>query len=187
MPREKKQDVKKGHLLLKGVQRSGKFMHCLPKLMISRLSAKNRHQWLYSGSQRTWSPDSRNCVHVFWLCQCPSGLSPMKDSSGCYDRHIGVDCSDGFNGGCEQLCLQQMAPFPEDPTLYNILMFCGWVELPLRPTSLLPCRTFDAKTRKVNLNELATLDRLSDSEEQAWRTGRGALLKAELGGLLGKV
>lgn len=49
----------------------------------------------------------------------------MKDSSGCYDRHIGVDCSDGFNGGCEQLCLQQMAPFPDDPTLYNILMFCG--------------------------------------------------------------
>ncbi|XP_070123843.1 astrotactin-1 isoform X6 [Equus przewalskii] len=61
-------------------------------------------------------------------CVCPSGLSPMKDSSGCYDRHIGVDCSDGFNGGCEQLCLQQMAPFPEDPTLYNILMFCGCIE-----------------------------------------------------------
>ncbi|XP_049490994.1 astrotactin-1 [Panthera uncia] len=59
---------------------------------------------------------------------CPSGLSPMKDSSGCYDRHIGVDCSDGFNGGCEQLCLQQMAPFPDDPTLYNILMFCGCIE-----------------------------------------------------------
>ncbi|KAF7479500.1 Hypothetical predicted protein [Marmota monax] len=52
----------------------------------------------------------------------------MKDSSGCYDRHIGVDCSDGFNGGCEQLCLQQMAPFPDDPTLYNILMFCGCIE-----------------------------------------------------------
>uniref|UniRef100_A0A8C6MTX2 Astrotactin 1 n=1 Tax=Mus spicilegus TaxID=10103 RepID=A0A8C6MTX2_MUSSI len=61
-------------------------------------------------------------------CVCPSGLSPMKDSSGCYDRHIGVDCSDGFNGGCEQLCLQQMAPFPDDPTLYNILMFCGCIE-----------------------------------------------------------
>uniref|UniRef100_A0A671FPI9 Astrotactin 1 n=1 Tax=Rhinolophus ferrumequinum TaxID=59479 RepID=A0A671FPI9_RHIFE len=61
-------------------------------------------------------------------CVCPSGLSPMKDSSGCYDRHIGVDCSDGFNGGCEQLCLQQMAPFPEDPALYNILMFCGCIE-----------------------------------------------------------
>uniref|UniRef100_A0A5F8HHC0 Astrotactin 1 n=1 Tax=Monodelphis domestica TaxID=13616 RepID=A0A5F8HHC0_MONDO len=58
-------------------------------------------------------------------CVCPSGLSPMKDGTGCYDRHIGVDCSDGFNGGCEQLCLQQMAPFPEDPLLYNILMFCG--------------------------------------------------------------
>ncbi|XP_044530825.1 astrotactin-1 [Gracilinanus agilis] len=61
-------------------------------------------------------------------CVCPSGLSPMKDGTGCYDRHIGVDCSDGFNGGCEQLCLQQMAPFPEDPLLYNILMFCGCIE-----------------------------------------------------------
>ncbi|NXY47556.1 ASTN1 protein, partial [Ceuthmochares aereus] len=58
-------------------------------------------------------------------CVCPTGLSPMKDGTGCYDRHIGVDCSDGFNGGCEQLCLQQMVPLPEDPLLYNILMFCG--------------------------------------------------------------
>lgn len=49
----------------------------------------------------------------------------MKDGTGCYDRHIGVDCSDGFNGGCEQLCLQQMVPLPDDPLLYNILMFCG--------------------------------------------------------------
>lgn len=57
--------------------------------------------------------------------QCPTGLSPMKDGTGCYDRHVGVDCSDGFNGGCEQLCLQQMVPLPEDPLLYNILMFCG--------------------------------------------------------------
>ncbi|MBZ3887484.1 Astrotactin-1 [Sciurus carolinensis] len=76
----------------------------------------------------TRSPDSPTCVDALCLCQCPSGLSPMKDSSGCYDRHIGVDCSDGFNGGCEQLCLQQMAPFPDDPTLYNILMFCGCIE-----------------------------------------------------------
>ncbi|KAF2978272.1 hypothetical protein EK904_001706 [Melospiza melodia maxima] len=36
-------------------------------------------------------------------CVCPTGLSPMKDGTGCYDRHVGVDCSDGFNGGCEQL------------------------------------------------------------------------------------
>ncbi|KAJ7331858.1 hypothetical protein JRQ81_014038 [Phrynocephalus forsythii] len=61
-------------------------------------------------------------------CMCPPALSPMKDGTGCYDRHIGVDCSDGFNGGCEQLCLQQMVPFAEDPTLYNILMFCGCIE-----------------------------------------------------------
>lgn len=57
--------------------------------------------------------------------QCPTGLSPMKDGTGCYDRHVGVDCSDGFNGGCEQLCLQQMVPLPEEPLFYNILMFCG--------------------------------------------------------------
>ena len=29
----------------------------------------------------------------------------MKDGSGCYDHSKGIDCSDGFNGGCEQLCL----------------------------------------------------------------------------------
>ncbi|EPY78992.1 astrotactin isoform 1 isoform 1-like protein [Camelus ferus] len=81
-----------------------------------------------TGCVRTQGPDSATCVDAFWLCQCPSGLSPMKDSSGCYDRHIGVDCSDGFNGGCEQLCLQQMAPFPDDPAMYNILMFCGCIE-----------------------------------------------------------
>nr|XP_009671143.1 PREDICTED: astrotactin-1 [Struthio camelus australis] len=61
-------------------------------------------------------------------CVCPTGLSPMKDGTGCYDRHVGVDCSDGFNGGCEQLCLQQMVPLPDDPLLYNILMFCGCIE-----------------------------------------------------------
>ncbi|EMP34504.1 Astrotactin-1, partial [Chelonia mydas] len=61
-------------------------------------------------------------------CVCPAGLSPMKDGTGCYDRHVGVDCSDGFNGGCEQLCLQQMVPLLEDPALYNILMFCGCIE-----------------------------------------------------------
>ncbi|XP_022533461.2 astrotactin-1 isoform X5 [Astyanax mexicanus] len=61
-------------------------------------------------------------------CVCPPGLSPMKDGTGCYDHHIGIDCSDGFNGGCEQLCLQQLAPLEEDPTLYNIQMFCGCIE-----------------------------------------------------------
>ncbi|KAI4886062.1 hypothetical protein NFI96_004969 [Prochilodus magdalenae] len=60
--------------------------------------------------------------------KCPPGLSPMKDGTGCYDHHIGIDCSDGFNGGCEQLCLQQLAPLEEDPTLYNIQMFCGCIE-----------------------------------------------------------
>ncbi|XP_051866962.1 astrotactin-1 isoform X3 [Pristis pectinata] len=58
-------------------------------------------------------------------CVCPLGLSPMKDGSGCYDRHIGIDCSDGMNGGCEQLCLQQTVPLPDNPSLYNIVMFCG--------------------------------------------------------------
>ncbi|XP_078263524.1 astrotactin-1 isoform X2 [Rhinoraja longicauda] len=61
-------------------------------------------------------------------CVCPLGLSPMKDGSGCYDRHIGIDCSDGMNGGCEQLCLQQTMPLPDNPSLYNIVMFCGCIE-----------------------------------------------------------
>ncbi|KAK5919271.1 hypothetical protein CgunFtcFv8_023175 [Champsocephalus gunnari] len=52
----------------------------------------------------------------------------MKDGTGCYDHHIGIDCSDGFNGGCEQLCLQQLAPLEDDPTLYNIQMFCGCID-----------------------------------------------------------
>ncbi|KAK7805745.1 hypothetical protein U0070_007705, partial [Myodes glareolus] len=95
-----------------------------------------KYKGKHLGNSSTWSESVTalrssvlsTCADAFWLCQCPSGLSPMKDSSGCYDRHIGVDCSDGFNGGCEQLCLQQMAPFPDDPTLYNILMFCGCIE-----------------------------------------------------------
>ncbi|KAG9483050.1 hypothetical protein GDO78_009147, partial [Eleutherodactylus coqui] len=61
-------------------------------------------------------------------CVCPPGLSPMKDMSGCYNRQVGVDCSDGFNGGCEQLCLQKEVPFPDDPEMYNILMVCGCIE-----------------------------------------------------------
>ena len=166
MPREKKREVKIGPLLLQGVQHSGKFMHYLSVLMVSSLSAKNRHQWLHSGSQRTPAPGSPTCVDAFWLCQCPSGLSPMKDSSGCYDRHIGVDCSDGFNGGCEQLCLQQMAPFPDDPAVYNILMFCGWVELPSRPSCWLGCGTF----RKVDHRQLVDLGEPLGSEETAFRT-----------------
>lgn len=138
------------------------------------------------GSPRTQSLDSPPCVDAFWLCQCPSGLSPMKDSSGCYDRHIGVDCSDGFNGGCEQLCLQQMAPFPDDPTLYNILMFCGWVELPMRPTSFLGCWTFSVKTTRGNLKEPVPLGQPWGSEERSCGAGRAPLLKSELGGPTGK-
>ncbi|MGH0117814.1 UNVERIFIED_CONTAM: hypothetical protein FKN15_039985 [Acipenser sinensis] len=64
------------------------------------------------------------------LCHrmCPAGLRPMKDGTGCYDYAKGTDCSDGFNGGCEQLCLQQLVPLPEDLTSSNVLMFCGCVE-----------------------------------------------------------
>ncbi|KAK3527672.1 hypothetical protein QTP86_032411 [Hemibagrus guttatus] len=61
-------------------------------------------------------------------CMCPEGLRPMKDGSGCYDYSVGTDCSDGFNGGCEQLCLQQLVPLPDDPTSNNVLMFCGCVQ-----------------------------------------------------------
>nr|XP_006007430.1 PREDICTED: astrotactin-1-like [Latimeria chalumnae] len=62
------------------------------------------------------------------LTRCPLGLSPIKDGTGCYDRHLGIDCSDGFNGGCEQLCLQEMVSLPDDPSFSNILMFCGCIE-----------------------------------------------------------
>ncbi|KAL7838012.1 hypothetical protein AOLI_G00264160 [Acnodon oligacanthus] len=60
--------------------------------------------------------------------ECPEGLRPMKDGSGCYDYSLGTDCTDGFNGGCEQLCLQQLVPLPDDPTSSNVLMFCGCVQ-----------------------------------------------------------
>nr|XP_012624239.1 astrotactin-2 isoform X5 [Microcebus murinus] len=61
-------------------------------------------------------------------CVCPEELKPMKDGSGCYDHSKGIDCSDGFNGGCEQLCLQQTLPLPYDATSSTIFMFCGCVE-----------------------------------------------------------
>ncbi|XP_030641157.1 astrotactin-2 [Chanos chanos] len=61
-------------------------------------------------------------------CMCPEGLRPMKDGSGCYDYSKGTDCTDGFNGGCEQLCLQQLVPLLDDPTSSNVLMFCGCVQ-----------------------------------------------------------
>nr|XP_046215918.1 astrotactin-1-like isoform X5 [Oncorhynchus gorbuscha] len=90
------------------------------------------------GPVRDCSKDNGGCSRNFRCvsdrkldssgCMCPPGLSPMKDGTGCYDHHIGIDCSDGFNGGCEQLCLQQLAPQEDDPTLYNIQMFCGCIE-----------------------------------------------------------
>ncbi|KAM9326548.1 astrotactin-2 [Gastrophryne carolinensis] len=61
-------------------------------------------------------------------CMCPSGLKPMKDGSGCYDYSKGIDCSDGANGGCEQLCLQQTTTLTNDPAENAIYMFCGCVE-----------------------------------------------------------
>uniref|UniRef100_A0A674GI65 Astrotactin-2 n=1 Tax=Taeniopygia guttata TaxID=59729 RepID=A0A674GI65_TAEGU len=61
-------------------------------------------------------------------CVCPEELRPMKDGTGCYDYSKGIDCSDGFNGGCEQLCLQQTLPLPHDPSSSTIFMFCGCVE-----------------------------------------------------------
>ncbi|CAG12412.1 unnamed protein product [Tetraodon nigroviridis] len=61
-------------------------------------------------------------------CMCPAGLRPMKDGSGCYDNSRGIDCTDGFNGGCEQLCLQQLVALEDDPSSSNVLMFCGCVQ-----------------------------------------------------------
>lgn len=82
--------------------------------------------------RQTYQPFAPFMVaHCLFLCvflipaQCPEGLRPMKDGSGCYDYSMGTDCSDGFNGGCEQLCLQQLVPLPDDPTSNNVLMFCG--------------------------------------------------------------
>ncbi|XP_028667151.1 astrotactin-1 isoform X2 [Erpetoichthys calabaricus] len=90
------------------------------------------------GPVRDCSKDNGGCSRNFRCiadrkldstgCVCPPGLSPMKDGTGCYDHHIGIDCSDGFNGGCEQLCLNQQVTLTEDPSLYNILMFCGCIE-----------------------------------------------------------
>ncbi|XP_051906333.1 astrotactin-2-like isoform X4 [Hippocampus zosterae] len=60
--------------------------------------------------------------------QCPNGLRPMKDGSGCYDYSRGIDCTDGFNGGCEQLCHQQLAPLEDQPGSSNVLMYCGCVQ-----------------------------------------------------------
>ncbi|XP_042166968.1 astrotactin-2-like isoform X2 [Oncorhynchus tshawytscha] len=77
----------------------------------------------------------RLCLKCSWnwawldaTIECPDGLRPMKDGMGCYDYSKGTDCTDGFNGGCEQLCLQQLVPLPDDPTSSNVLMFCGCVQ-----------------------------------------------------------
>ncbi|KAM8933983.1 astrotactin-2 isoform 2-T2 [Pelodytes ibericus] len=61
-------------------------------------------------------------------CVCPAGLKPMKDGTGCYDYSKGIDCSDGSNGGCEQLCLQRLIPLLEEPSDNSVYMFCGCVE-----------------------------------------------------------
>uniref|UniRef100_A0A6I8QJD6 Astrotactin 2 n=1 Tax=Xenopus tropicalis TaxID=8364 RepID=A0A6I8QJD6_XENTR len=61
-------------------------------------------------------------------CVCPTGLRPMKDGSGCFDYSKGIDCSDGTNGGCDQLCLQQIVPHPMEPNESAVYMFCGCVE-----------------------------------------------------------
>nr|XP_014345486.1 PREDICTED: astrotactin-2-like [Latimeria chalumnae] len=87
------------------------------------------------GPVRDCSQDNGGCSRNFRCisdrkvdstgCVCPVGLRPMKDGSGCYDYTKGIDCSDGLNGGCEQLCLQQTVPMPDDSSSSNILMFCG--------------------------------------------------------------
>lgn len=96
-------------------------MHILTSVFYSLL--------LYSYSVPLSSPPA--CIPPttfpsFFFLQCPEGLRPMKDGSGCYDYSRGIDCTDGFNGGCEQLCLQQLVPLEDDPSSSNVLMFCGW-------------------------------------------------------------
>uniref|UniRef100_A0AAX7SW17 Astrotactin 2 n=1 Tax=Astatotilapia calliptera TaxID=8154 RepID=A0AAX7SW17_ASTCA len=90
------------------------------------------------GPARDCSKDNGGCKKNFKCvsdrqldssgCMCPEGLRPMKDGSGCYDYSRGIDCTDGFNGGCEQLCLQQLVPLEDDPSSSNVLMFCGCVQ-----------------------------------------------------------
>ncbi|XP_013864760.1 astrotactin-2 [Austrofundulus limnaeus] len=90
------------------------------------------------GPVRDCSKDNGGCKKNFkcvsdrqldsFGCMCPEGLRPMKDGSGCYDYSRGIDCTDGFNGGCEQLCLQQLVPVEDDPSSSNVLMFCGCVQ-----------------------------------------------------------
>ncbi|KAM6985991.1 LOW QUALITY PROTEIN: astrotactin-2 [Aplochiton taeniatus] len=90
------------------------------------------------GPARDCSKDNGGCKKNFKCvsdrrldstgCMCPDGLRPMKDGSGCYDYSKGTDCTDGFNGGCEQLCLQQLVPLVEDAGSSNVLMFCGCVQ-----------------------------------------------------------
>nr|XP_020456500.1 astrotactin-2-like [Monopterus albus] len=90
------------------------------------------------GPVRDCSKDNGGCKRNFKCvsdrqldssgCMCPEGLRPMKDGSGCYDYSRGIDCTDGFNGGCEQLCLQQLVPLEDDPSSSNVLMFCGCVQ-----------------------------------------------------------
>ncbi|KAL0965496.1 hypothetical protein UPYG_G00282030 [Umbra pygmaea] len=87
------------------------------------------------GNVRDCSKDNGGCRKNFKCvsdrrvdstgCICPNGLRPMKDGSGCYDYSKGTDCTDGFNGGCEQLCLHDLVPLPDDPSSSNVLMFCG--------------------------------------------------------------
>ncbi|KAL1280528.1 hypothetical protein QQF64_015128, partial [Cirrhinus molitorella] len=120
------------------------------------------------GPVRDCSKDNGGCSRNFRCisdrkldstgCVCPPGLSPMKDGTGCYDHHIGIDCSDGFNGGCEQLCLQQLAPLEEDPTLYNILMFCGCIEDYKRGTDGRSCQPLsEACTEGVDCGDTADI------------------------------
>uniref|UniRef100_A0A8C1YR59 Astrotactin 1 n=1 Tax=Cyprinus carpio TaxID=7962 RepID=A0A8C1YR59_CYPCA len=120
------------------------------------------------GPVRDCSKDNGGCSRNFRCisdrkldstgCVCPPGLSPMKDGTGCYDHHIGIDCSDGFNGGCEQLCLQQLAPLEEDPTLYNILMFCGCIEDYKRGADGRSCQPLsEACTEGVDCGDIADI------------------------------
>ncbi|XP_019616511.1 PREDICTED: astrotactin-2-like [Branchiostoma belcheri] len=38
--------------------------------------------------------------------QCPSWLELTSDGSGCYDPGRDVDCSDGYQGGCDHTCVR---------------------------------------------------------------------------------
>eukprot|EP00058_Branchiostoma_floridae_P006349 XP_002591837.1 hypothetical protein BRAFLDRAFT_88782 [Branchiostoma floridae] len=63
---------------------------------------------LYDGDGVTENGVSKtDFIEGFTGCQrCPSWLKLTSDGSGCYDHTRDVDCSDGYDGGCDHTCIR---------------------------------------------------------------------------------